>query len=674
MTTRSFRSYSVGNEAVTCLLPEVNGAELLEYHAMKRLDVVASRQEIYASDLWQTLKTLCEDEDHPLESLTVLISDFSEDEDMDDKMKEDYFLSNLKWRLQHCGKRKWRPLTVRAIRLPDPSETLFGNAFVHFCSTPSAGATREIRFSSTVLVDLNEEDQSRILKCLSNLKDVTSIVLEARPSSYAHIPDILEALAASPAASNLRTFSLVPNTNPLSYVHAAAVLRGVLQRAAVSLQKLLEACGPSLVALQLNQQCWRLSNLQPVAAGLESCASSLELVDMANSTFEPDCAWLLHSFLQRTKTLKHASFSRLRSSNQDTVLSLIMGLQRNTSLESLDLADLQVQNYHWNYVGLSIRQLLLSHWRLQSLQLTENRDIGQGNIEKIAEGAAGSGVLEEIYLDHCGIGDDEAAMVVGALCSTLGRNSFGRSTSSLRTLHLAGNFVGTQAAGAIATFLADPCCVLQKLVLSDCGIDDETLRALLPGLTQSRTVSSLNLSRNGEVTTQVWHDMAMAIPQLSKLRELEITCDTPQIANVYEARVLYPSFAQIKALYGAFLKGLSKNRTIVDSSISFGINDESFKAQESFLAHRNRVLPHIPQISSSTHDRGGGTGMWSHILSKLLGKSWAPHDGTSLAFHLMTTHPEAVFSRHNLTASPPKKRQKRSLSMRDLSRSLPSTY
>ena len=133
---------------------------------------------------------------------------------------------------------------------------------------------------------------------------------------------------------------------------------------------------------------------------------------------------------------------------------------------------------------------------LRFLDMSDNEDItAKGWIAFFACLQGGNSSLESIRLCDNRINDVGLVALGNAL----------RSNESLRSLNLRDNeTAGPAGWRGLATALQSPTLTLEKIVLNNCGIDDEGINSLANGLAANTNMKELDLFGNNDISSAGW--------------------------------------------------------------------------------------------------------------------------------------------------------------------------
>jgi hypothetical protein len=196
-------------------------------------------------------------------------------------------------------------------------------------------------------------------------------------------------------------------------------------------------------------------------------------------------ALALQGALKANKTLEQ--LTAFWVDEEECLTALLLGVAQS-SLKKLSI--------HYSAVcAQDIQNLdaaLPSNTRLVSLDLTDNRTLGNDGAAALAKALCGPlRRLKELYLWDCGIESSGAVALARALVIN----------KCLQILDMYGNYIGDEGASAIADALARNQ-ALTDLILSDCGIGNEGAAALGEGLETNNHLERLSLERNKGISEQ----------------------------------------------------------------------------------------------------------------------------------------------------------------------------
>jgi Ran GTPase-activating protein (RanGAP) involved in mRNA processing and transport len=371
--------------------------------------------------------------------------------------------------------------------------------------------------------------------------------------------------------------------------------------------------------------------------------------------------------LESNHCLKKLSFSDYSISLKGFEC-IALGLSCNTSLESLDLSNTDMDGSHI----IALVDGLRTNKTLKCLDLSENCELGQSGraaIERLigynvlrelilvnSEGSVGASILASGLSDNHSLEklDLETAFVDGegsetfrALCESLRGNTTLRhldvrcngfdldgvcatalklDTMSLEKLHLNENNVTSCGIAALAEGLQGPC-TLKELILSSCELDDAGLLKLGEALTANNTLEVLDVQYNSFTHNGASHFFDL-LPQMNGLK------------SVYGLVTVRNGVALTEAVGMALVGGLRENTKLqhifsgrdertVDSSFSSGVAREiDFYLS---LNRHGRMLLRSPGGSELS------SGLWPRVLAKITG----PRD-MSLLFYFLQNKPKIV--------------------------------
>jgi Ran GTPase-activating protein (RanGAP) involved in mRNA processing and transport len=247
-----------------------------------------------------------------------------------------------------------------------------------------------------------------------------------------------------------------------------------------------------------------------------------------------DGAYAVASVVGQNKSIQKLQLRDLRNSRE--VITFFQSLLQNTTIEELSLRHCQICPRG----AEAIAKLMKIHPKLQEVRLVDsqligdslgpicqglkmnrsiqrlylvNNEIRAGQAGDLADLLQGSSCLRELYLSENELGDEGVKTLIdGVLLSTslhtldlrsnditpnsaLSLQGMIVSSQFLVKLNLGSNELGNLGATALATGLRHPACVLQKLDLSENGIDKGTF-ALASMLRTNRDLVELNLGFN----------------------------------------------------------------------------------------------------------------------------------------------------------------------------------
>jgi len=186
------------------------------------------------------------------------------------------------------------------------------------------------------------------------------------------------------------------------------------------------------------------------------------------------------------------------------------GLSRNKSIERLLFCCS-------NLSGCDIFQMLRPFFKnTTSLTAFEVEDchIGAEGCRSLslAVGASKKASLKSFQVINCEIEDEQLVEIILALSMH----------PQLETLYLSGNNLGRNGCAALGTLLRWTTAQLNTLNLSDNAIDDEGIEALMAGLTHSRQLKKLRLSRNSSIAARGWKALSTLLESSSRLEDLTL--------------------------------------------------------------------------------------------------------------------------------------------------------
>ena len=236
--------------------------------------------------------------------------------------------------------------------------------------------------------------------------------------------------------------------------------------------------------------------------------------------------------------------SGLKSSGNATALVLALALSTNKTLKQLVIRRSNVQGAG----AAALASSLLSHPRIEELDLNDNPEVGMGE-----EGAAAiaslvhkSGTLTTLSLANTGLVDSS----LKALGDALKREGEAKgSTCPLKSLNLSGNKAVTNlgleplfrsfssplctltrlslsnlpnlgSAASPLGFSVGSCPSLTHLILSNCKLSAADITSLAPGLVKSQLLSHLDLQENEIEGEQIGDALARIVKGCKSLSEL----------------------------------------------------------------------------------------------------------------------------------------------------------
>jgi Ran GTPase-activating protein (RanGAP) involved in mRNA processing and transport len=219
---------------------------------------------------------------------------------------------------------------------------------------------------------------------------------------------------------------------------------------------------------------------------------------------------------------------------------LAPALSRNTSIKVLNIS----LNYLRDVESAEIlRDILRSNKTMTTLNLTSNA-FGQtaGAVECITDGLGSNSTLLTIDLSRCSLEDADVSTLAQSLGSrnttlqklSLGTNSITstglgvllesmeQSSSSITDLDLQYNPIGNEGASLLARSLENNVLPnLKRLSLSNGGIGDDGLIALVSALEQNTSLLHLDLRYNYHFREQAFLALAENLPGIKVLQQLD---------------------------------------------------------------------------------------------------------------------------------------------------------
>jgi len=394
-----------------------------------------------------------------------------------------------------------------------------------------------------------------------------------------------------------------------------------------------------------------------------------------------DGAYAIGSVLANNKKLQKLQFRELRNSRE--VITFFSLLKENSSIEELSLRHSQicpvgavhVANYFQSrgpdhaalqeirfvdcqFIGNSLEILCEGLRKCRSLQRLYfvNTEIGSHGSVYVANVLQDGGCLRELYLGENEIGDDGVAALSGgvlrstslrlldlranAITSTgalslqgiVGRSQF------LQTLLLGSNELGNLGVVALGRGLNQASCVLQKLDLSDNGIDHEGACSIASSLLVNKSLEELNLSFNAI------GDAGAGAFASGLQRNLTLRCLTLRRNSITNAGALMLA-ERLPTMNG--LKELTLNKNLIDmngcsallEALRLNVELEYLSIQENFSEPVARQIIHWIRLNKAGRRIFRHPNVPCPVWPLVYGKVSAESD---LLFHFLKEKPEVV--------------------------------
>jgi Ran GTPase-activating protein (RanGAP) involved in mRNA processing and transport len=345
---------------------------------------------------------------------------------------------------------------------------------------------------------------------------------------------------------------------------------------------------------------------------------------------DPDEARLLRLVLSSTQSL-HSLVLINGTLGCFELAELAPALYHNTSIKELDMSG----NWLSGLVSVKIfRDILRSNKTMTALDLSGNRFLGTvgtaAAVECMADGLGSNSTLLKINLSGCSLFDGAVsilAQTLGSRNTALQKLALGNSliTSTgigvlletmqhngnhITDLDLRHNSIGNEGANLLARSLGNNALPnLTHLSISECGIGDHGIIALVSALAQNSSLLHLDLRDNGVWSQGAFLALAESLPEIKVLQQIDLSW----------SRVLASTMPLL-------LAGLRKNTSLfrihfVDCAPSSvpPTPDETARCAGGWmhemerLGHRNRVLPLILAAEETHRPRG----VWPRALAQV---------------------------------------------------------
>ena len=231
-------------------------------------------------------------------------------------------------------------------------------------------------------------------------------------------------------------------------------------------------------------------------------------VSIGRDCFSSDSIQLIVDGISRNTSLEKLDMSELNFSSEN-VLSLASVLRVNTRLKALDIGSCNIQSSDSVYLANALKENTTT--QLQTLRLSGN-PIGSAGAVAFAAMLATNKSLAKLSMSRCSIGGEGAVCLAGGLeknstvkCLVLNGNPIGSAgaiavadmlatNESLTELDMDGCSIGGDGALAFASMLKRNQC-LKTLGLYDYSVGVESVENLIESLQQNTTLEKLHLSR-----------------------------------------------------------------------------------------------------------------------------------------------------------------------------------
>jgi Leucine-rich repeat (LRR) protein len=320
----------------------------------------------------------------------------------------------------------------------------------------------------------------------------------------------------------------------------------------------------------------------------------------------------------------------LASNNLESaeLAELAPALYHNTSIEVLDISGNNLKGMESAEI---FRDILRSNKTMTALDLSGNR-FGEttGTVECIADGLGSNSTLQKINLTDCrlrDVGVSILAQTLGSRNTTLQKlaleNNFITSTgvgvlletmeqscNRIKDLDLRYNYtIGNEGASLLARSLEiNALPNLTRLSVSDCGIDDDGMIALVSALEQNTSLIHLDLCNNDE-SERAFLALAESLPEIKALQRVDFDW-CPGLVSAMP--LLLAGLRKNTSLFRVYVAGCSPSSvpptTEETAKCAGGWMQEIERA-----GYRNRFLPLI----CAPEERLPPRGVWPHALARV---------------------------------------------------------
>jgi hypothetical protein len=310
------------------------------------------------------------------------------------------------------------------------------------------------------------------------------------------------------------------------------------------------------------------------------------------------------------------------------LVELAPAFYRNTSVKVLDISDNDFGDVESAEI---LRDILRSNKTITTLDLSMNR-FGRttGAVECIADGLGSNSTLLNIDLSFCALKDAGVSILAQTLGSrnttlhklTLKDNfitSMGvgvlletteHNCHHITDLNLQQNLIRDAGASLLASSLRNNALPnLSRLVLSQCGICDDGLIALVSALEPNASLLYLDLRCSYGVSERAFLGLAKSLPAIKVLQRLDLTLCT-QLASTM--RLLLAGLCKNTSLFRFHVAGGAPS-SVPPTAEETARRTGGWMQEMERLGYRNRFLSFTRALEATHRPRG----VWPHALARV---------------------------------------------------------